>query len=142
MGWTREPNGEVICAPGTGWTSRPGAPITSPFGSRVHPIYGTVRMHTGIDFGADSGTAIRAAADGVVVSASWYGGYGNATIIDHGGGLATLYGHQSSMGVSAGQKVTAGQTIGRVGCTGDCTGPHLHFETRVNGDPVNPANYL
>ena len=120
----------------------PGAPITSPFGSRVHPIYGTVRMHTGIDLGADSGTAIRAAADGVVVSASWYGGYGNATIIDHGGGLATLYGHQSSMGVSAGQKVTAGQTIGRVGCTGDCTGPHLHFETRVNGDPVNPANYL
>ena len=120
----------------------PGAPITSPFGPRVHPIYGTVRTHTGIDFGADTGTAIRAAADGVVVSASWYGGYGNATVIDHGGGLATLYGHQSSMGVSAGQKVTAGQTIGRVGCTGDCTGPHLHFETRVNGDPVNPANYL
>ena len=120
----------------------PGAPITSPFGNRVHPIYGTVRMHTGIDFGADSGTAIRAAGDGVVVSASWYGGYGNATIIDHGGGLATLYGHQSSMAVGEGQKVTAGQTIGRVGCTGDCTGPHLHFETRVNGDPVNPANYL
>jgi murein DD-endopeptidase MepM/ murein hydrolase activator NlpD len=132
----------VIGAPGRLVHPVPGAPITSPFGSRVHPIYGTVRMHTGIDFGADSGTAIRAAADGVVVSASWYGGYGNATIIDHGGGLATLYGHQSSMGVSAGQKVTAGQTIGRVGCTGDCTGPHLHFETRVNGDPVNPANYL
>ncbi|HEX2117538.1 MAG TPA: peptidoglycan DD-metalloendopeptidase family protein [Acidimicrobiales bacterium] len=120
----------------------PGAPVTSPFGSRVHPIYGTVRMHTGIDYGAASGTAIRAAGDGVVVSASWFGGYGNATIVDHGGGLATLYGHQSSMAVSEGQRVTAGQTIGRVGCTGDCTGPHLHFETRVNGDPVNPANYL
>ena len=120
----------------------PGAPVTSPFGPRVHPIYGTVRTHTGVDYGADTGTPIRAAADGVVVSASWYGGYGNATIIDHGGGLATLYAHQSSMGVGAGQKVSAGQTIGRVGCTGDCTGPHLHFETRVNGDPVNPANYL
>jgi murein DD-endopeptidase MepM/ murein hydrolase activator NlpD len=129
-------------APGRLVHPLPGAPVTSPFGSRVHPIYGTVRMHTGIDFGADTGTAIRAAGDGVVVSASWYGGYGNATIIDHGGGLATLYGHQSSMAVSGGQKVTSGQTIGRVGCTGDCTGPHLHFETRVNGDPVNPANYL
>ena len=120
----------------------PGAPVTSPYGYRIHPIYGTSRLHTGIDYGASEGTPIRASADGVVVSASWFGGYGNATIIDHGGGLATLYGHQSSMGVSAGQKVTAGQTIGRVGCTGDCTGPHVHFEVRVNGDPVNPANYL
>lgn len=120
----------------------PGAPVTSPYGPRVHPIYGTVRVHTGIDYGADSGTPIRAAGDGVVVSASWYGGYGNATIIDHGGGLATLYAHQSSMSVSAGQRVSAGQTIGRVGCTGSCTGPHLHFEARVDGDPVNPANYL
>ena len=120
----------------------PGAPITSPYGYRIHPIYGTSRLHTGIDYGASEGTPIRASADGVVVSASWFGGYGNATIIDHGGGIATLNGHQSSMSVSAGQKVTQGQTIGRVGCTGDCTGPHTHFEVRVNGDPVNPANYL
>lgn len=129
-------------APGKLIVPVPGAPITSPFGYRIHPIYGTSRLHTGIDYGADEGTPIRAAADGVVVSAGWYGGYGNATIIDHGGGIATLYGHQSAMSVSAGQKVTQGQTIGRVGCTGDCTGPHVHFEVRVNGDPVNPAGYL
>ncbi len=129
-------------APGRLLTPVPGAPITSPYGYRIHPIYGTSRLHTGIDYGASSGTPIRASADGVVVSASWFGGYGNATIIDHGGGIATLVGHQSSMSVSAGQKVTQGQTIGRVGCTGDCTGPHVHFEVRVNGDPVNPANYF
>ncbi len=129
-------------APGRLIVPVPGAPITSPFGYRIHPIYGTARLHTGIDYGADTGTPIQAAADGVVVSAGWYGGYGNATIIDHGGGIATLYAHQSSMSVSAGQRVTQGQTIGRVGCTGDCTGPHVHFEVRVNGDPVNPANYL
>jgi murein DD-endopeptidase MepM/ murein hydrolase activator NlpD len=129
-------------APGRLIVPVPGAPITSPFGYRIHPIYGTSKLHTGIDYGADEGTPIRAAADGVVVSAGWYGGYGNATIIDHGGGIATLYGHQSSMAVSAGQKITQGQIIGRVGCTGDCTGPHVHFEVRVNGDPVNPAGYL
>ncbi|MGI8984139.1 MAG: murein hydrolase activator EnvC family protein [Acidimicrobiales bacterium] len=128
-------------APGRLIVPVPGAPITSPFGYRIHPIYGTSRLHTGIDYGANTGVAIRAAADGVVVSAGWFGGYGNATIIDHGGGIATLYGHQSAMSVSAGQKVTQGQTIGRVGCTGDCTGPHVHFEVRLNGDPVNPANY-
>jgi murein DD-endopeptidase MepM/ murein hydrolase activator NlpD len=129
-------------APGRLIVPVPGAPITSPYGWRIHPIYGTSRLHTGIDYGADEGTPIRAAADGVVVSAGWYGGYGNATIIDHGGGIATLYGHQSSMSVVAGQKVTQGQTIGRVGCTGDCTGPHVHFEVRVNGDPVDPTPYL
>jgi murein DD-endopeptidase MepM/ murein hydrolase activator NlpD len=129
-------------APGRLLIPVPGAPITSPYGYRIHPIYGTSILHTGIDYGADEGTPIRAAADGVVVSAGWYGGYGNATIIDHGGGIATLYGHQSSMAVSAGQKVTQGQTIGRVGCTGNCTGPHVHFEVRVNGDPVDPAGYI
>jgi murein DD-endopeptidase MepM/ murein hydrolase activator NlpD len=129
-------------APGRLIVPVPGAPITSPFGYRIHPIYGTSKLHTGIDYGADEGTPIRAAADGVVVSAGWYGGYGNATIIDHGGGIATLYGHQSSIGVSAGQKITQGQIIGRVGCTGDCTGPHVHFEVRLNGDPVNPLGYL
>ena len=78
----------------------------------------------------------------MIVSAGPYGGYGNATIIDHGGGLATLYGHQSAILVSAGEHVTRGEVIGRVGCTGDCTGPHLHFEVRVNGTPVNPVPYL
>jgi murein DD-endopeptidase MepM/ murein hydrolase activator NlpD len=129
-------------APGRLLIPVPGAPITSPYGYRIHPIYGTARLHTGIDYGADEGTPIRAAADGVVVSAGWYGGYGNATIIDHGGGIATLYGHQSSMSVSAGQKITQGQIIGRVGCTGDCTGPHVHFEVRLNGDPVDPNGYI
>lgn len=129
-------------APGRLVHPLPGAPVTSPFGYRIHPIYGTSRLHTGIDFGADNGTAIRAAGDGVVVSSGWYGDYGIATIVDHGGGLATLYAHQSATTVAEGQKVTAGQTIGRVGSTGASTGNHLHFETRVNGDPVNPSGYL
>jgi murein DD-endopeptidase MepM/ murein hydrolase activator NlpD len=120
----------------------PGAPITSGFGPRVHPIYGDVRMHTGIDFGASYGTPIHAAADGVVVSAGPLGGYGNATVIDHGNGLATLYGHQSSIAVTPGQHVSRGQIIGYVGCTGLCTGPHLHFEVRVRGTPVDPMQYL
>jgi murein DD-endopeptidase MepM/ murein hydrolase activator NlpD len=120
----------------------PGAPITSGFGPRTHPIYGDTRMHTGIDFGASAGTPIRAAADGTVVSAGPLGGYGNATVIDHGNGLATLYGHQSSIAVSPGQRVNRGQVIGYVGCTGLCTGPHLHFEVRVRGTPVDPMQYL
>lgn len=130
--------------PGAGGLLRPipGAPVTSPFGPRVHPVYGDTRVHQGVDLGADSGTPIRAAGDGVVVSAEPFGGYGNATIIDHGGGVASLYAHQSSMGVSAGQRVTAGQVIGRVGCTGTCTGPHLHFEVRLRGTPVDPMPYI
>ncbi|MDP8937495.1 MAG: peptidoglycan DD-metalloendopeptidase family protein, partial [Actinomycetota bacterium] len=129
-------------APGKLLNPIPGAPITSGFGPRVHPIYGDARLHTGVDIGAGSGTSIRAAGDGVVVTAGTMSGYGNTTIVDHGGGIATLYAHQSSIGVSEGQRVTAGQTIGRVGCSGSCTGPHLHFEVRRNGDPVNPVPYL
>jgi murein DD-endopeptidase MepM/ murein hydrolase activator NlpD len=108
----------------------------------VHPIYGSVRLHTGGDLAANSGDPIWAAGDGSVVSAGWLGGYGNATIVDHGGGLATLYAHQSSLLVGAGQQVVKGQVIGRVGCTGSCTGPHLHYEVRINGNPVDPAPYL
>jgi murein DD-endopeptidase MepM/ murein hydrolase activator NlpD len=134
--------GPVAPAGGRFSSPIPGAPIVSGFGPRVHPIYGDVRVHTGVDFAADEGTPILAAGDGVVVMASEYGGYGNATIIDHGGGLATLYGHQSAILVSEGQSVRRGQVIGRVGCTGACTGPHLHFEVRVNGTPVNPVPYL
>jgi len=119
-----------------------GAKVSSGFGPRVHPIYGDVRTHTGVDYDAPTGTPVHAAADGVVVSAATLGGYGNCTIIDHGGGLATLYGHQSSMSVSAGERVTAGQVIGRVGSTGASTGPHLHFEVRRNGEPINPVPYL
>jgi murein DD-endopeptidase MepM/ murein hydrolase activator NlpD len=111
-------------------------PITSGFGMR----WG--RMHTGIDIAAGYGTPIVAAKSGTVISAGWNGGYGNATIIDHGGGFSTLYGHQSKIIVSEGQSVNQGQVIGYEGCTGHCTGPHVHFETRVNGSPENPLNYL
>jgi murein DD-endopeptidase MepM/ murein hydrolase activator NlpD len=120
----------------------PGARVVSGFGARVHPIYGSVRMHTGVDIAGSTGTPVRAAADGVVVSAGWLGGYGQATVIEHGGPMATLYGHQSQILVKEGQAVDRGQVIGRVGCTGVCTGPHLHYEVRLNGTPVNPASYL
>jgi murein DD-endopeptidase MepM/ murein hydrolase activator NlpD len=110
-------------------------PITSGFGWR----WG--RMHEGIDIGAACGTTIHAAASGTVIYAGWMDGYGNITIIDHGGGLATAYGHQSSIYVSGGS-VSQGQAVGAVGSTGHSTGCHLHFEVRVNGTPVNPLNYL
>jgi murein DD-endopeptidase MepM/ murein hydrolase activator NlpD len=137
-------SGQTLAPSGHGVLSSPipGAPITDGFGPRVHPIFGDVRMHTGIDFGASEGTPIHAAADGVVVSAGVQGGYGNATIIDHGNSLATLYAHQSRFAVSAGQTVKRGQVIGYVGHTGFATGPHLHFEVRVNGTPVDPMKYL
>ena len=111
-------------------------PITSPFGMR----WG--RMHEGIDIGVPYGTPIHAAASGTVIYAGWMGGYGNLTVIDHGHGLATAYGHQSALAVSNGQSVTQGQVIGYVGCTGHCFGPHLHFEVRINGQPVDPLGYL
>ncbi|MDQ4098780.1 MAG: peptidoglycan DD-metalloendopeptidase family protein, partial [Actinomycetota bacterium] len=116
--------------------------VVSRFGYRVHPIYGSVRLHTGHDLAANSGEPIRAAGDGTVVSAGWMGGYGNATVIDHGGGLATLYAHQSAVLAGTGEQVAKGQVIGRVGCTGSCTGPHLHYEVRIKGTPVDPAPYL
>ncbi|HSF85494.1 MAG TPA: peptidoglycan DD-metalloendopeptidase family protein [Acidimicrobiia bacterium] len=119
----------------------PGA-ITSPFGPRVHPILGYARMHTGLDFRAPHGQAIRAAASGRVILAGPYGGYGNTIVIDHGGGVATLYAHQSSLAVGYGAQIGAGDTVGYIGSTGFSTGPHLHFEVRVNGEPVNPVPYL
>jgi murein DD-endopeptidase MepM/ murein hydrolase activator NlpD len=110
--------------------------FTSPFGMR----WG--RLHAGIDIAAPIGTGIRAADSGTVQIASWYGGYGNYTCIGHGGGISTCYGHQSSIGVSVGQNVSQGQVIGAVGSTGHSTGPHLHFEVRINGSPVDPMGYL
>jgi murein DD-endopeptidase MepM/ murein hydrolase activator NlpD len=116
--------------------------ITSPFGPRVHPIYGTVRMHTGTDFKGGTGTPIKAAGDGSVVYSGVMNGYGNVVIISHGGGLATLYAHQSVRYAQVGQQVKTGDIIGLIGATGNVTGPHLHFEVRVNGTPVNPIPYL
>ena len=116
--------------------------ITSSFGYRIHPIYGDRRLHAGIDLRATSGTPIYAAAPGEVVYAGWRGGYGNCVIIDHGGGVATLYAHQSSMAVAEGEEVSRGDVIGAVGSTGFSTGPHLHFEVRVDGVPVDPLGYL
>jgi murein DD-endopeptidase MepM/ murein hydrolase activator NlpD len=116
--------------------------IGSGFGPRTHPIYGGSRTHTGVDIGASQGTPIKAAGDGVVRMAGVKGGYGNWTLIDHGGGLATGYGHQSRIAVSIGQHVSSGEIIGDVGSTGASTGPHLHWEVRVNGNPVNPMGWV
>lgn len=113
----------------------------SGFGWRVHPIYGSRRMHTGVDISGPYGQPIIAAAEGLVVHAGWRGGYGLAVVVDHGGGLATLYAHQSSINVADGQVVTAGQKIGSIGSTGQSTGPHLHFEVRVNGTPKDPMQW-
>jgi murein DD-endopeptidase MepM/ murein hydrolase activator NlpD len=111
-------------------------PVTSPFGWR----WG--RMHQGIDIGVPFGTPIHAAAGGTVIYCGWEEGYGNFVVIDHGGNLATAYGHQSSIAVTCGQQVNQGDVIGYVGCTGHCFGPHLHFEVRINGEPVDPLGYL
>ena len=99
-------------------------------------------MHEGIDIGVGYGTPIHAAAAGTVIYCGWEAGYGNLVVIDHGGNLATAYGHQCSIAVTCGQQVSQGDVIGYVGCTGHCSGPHLHFEVRVNGNPVDPLGYL
>lgn len=128
---------------GTGAMGWPcSGPITSPFGYRTHPIFGTTIFHAGIDIGVDYGTPIHAADSGVVVYSGWISGYGNAVIIDHGGGISTLYGHNQSLAVSEGQSVSKGSVIAYAGSTGNSTGPHLHFEVDVNGSPVNPMGYL
>ncbi|MCC5637561.1 peptidoglycan DD-metalloendopeptidase family protein [Nostoc sp. CHAB 5844] len=128
---------------GTGIFAYPSnAPTSSRFGWRVHPVLGYRRFHAGLDFAASYGHTIRAADSGTVIFAGWYGGYGRSVIIDHGNGLTTLYGHSSELFVSEGQGVQRGQAIAAVGSTGLSTGPHLHFEVRRHGTPVNPADYL
>ena len=117
-------------------------PISSEFGWRVHPISGTERFHSGIDFAVDYGTPIAAAAAGQVIFAGWYGGYGNAVIIDHGGGLTTLYAHTSELLIHEGDWLNRGTIVATVGSTGYSTGPHLHFEVRQEGEPVDPMQYL
>jgi murein DD-endopeptidase MepM/ murein hydrolase activator NlpD len=132
----------VSGAPG-GCEFRPAqGPVVSGFGYRTDPLGGGSGFHAGIDIAAPMGSPIRACRAGKVVIAGWQGGYGNAVVIDHGGGMGTLYGHQSSIAVAPGQVVTAGSVIGFVGSTGRSTGPHLHFEVRLGGNPVDPMPYL
>ncbi len=121
---------------GGGYVWPVNGPVVSPFGQR----WG--RLHAGVDIASPAGTPIRAAASGSVAIAGWMGGYGQYTCIQHGGGVATCYAHQSSIGVSTGQSVKQGQVIGSVGCTGHCFGDHLHFEVRIGGSPVDPMGYL
>jgi murein DD-endopeptidase MepM/ murein hydrolase activator NlpD len=116
--------------------------ITSPFGYRTNPISKTREYHTGLDIGAANKSNILAADGGTVIIAGTLGGYGNAIIINHGNNRTTLYGHTSQLLVSVGDKVAKGQVIAKVGSTGYSTGPHLHFEVRENGTPVNPLNYV
>lgn len=116
--------------------------FTSNFGYRVDPFTRGPAMHTGVDFRAEHGSPIRAAAPGKVVTAEYSGGYGNMVEIEHAGGLRTRYAHMSAISVSVGQNVTTGTVLGRVGSTGRSTGPHLHYETRIDDDPVDPTRFL
>jgi murein DD-endopeptidase MepM/ murein hydrolase activator NlpD len=127
------------------------APIREGSGQLIWPVSGPVvsgfgmrwgRLHAGVDIAVPAGTGIRAADSGQVVLAAWTGGYGNYVCIQHNGSLSTCYAHLSSYAVSSGAAVSQGQVIGSVGCTGHCFGDHLHFETRVNGSPVDPMGYL
>jgi murein DD-endopeptidase MepM/ murein hydrolase activator NlpD len=116
--------------------------ISSSFGPRLHPIFGTVRMHNGLDIDTEMGRPLRAAADGTVVLADWQGGYGFTTVIDHGNGLATLYAHQSALIAHEGEEVEMGDILGLAGSTGWSTGPHVHWEVRVFGNPTDPITFL
>lgn len=138
----RSGQGERVAFRGSLIHPVPGARMSSGFGMRFHPVLRRNRMHNGVDFAAASGTPIKAAGPGTVISAGSRNGYGNTVVIDHGGGLSTLYAHCSRIYVRSGQRVTQGQRIAAVGSTGLSTGPHLHFEVRVNGSPVNPLSRL
>ncbi len=129
--------GGKFCWPAPSYTR-----ISSPYGYRFHPIYKTNKFHSGVDLAAPGGTNILAAADGTVKMSGWNGGYGNCVIIDHGGGITTLYGHASRNLVVKGQKVTKGQVIAKVGTTGNSTGNHLHFEVLINGKTTDPMAYI
>jgi len=115
---------------------------SSGFGVRVDPFVGRPAMHTGLDFRGDAGDPVRATATGTVSQAGWQGGYGKLVEIDHGNGLSTRYGHLSEINVREGQSVKIGQVVGHIGSTGRSTGPHLHYETRIDGDAVDPTKFL
>ena len=129
--------GGVMAWPVPGYTR-----ITSPFGMRTHPITGIYKLHTGTDIGAPAGADFIAANDGIVVKAGYNGAYGNMVILDHGGGIQTLYAHGSEILVEEGQIIESGTPVLKVGSTGYSTGPHAHFEVRINGSPVEPLDYI
>ncbi len=124
------------------WPTTPGAEISSDFGRRFHPVFHFYKKHEGLDIGDKKGAPIYAAGAGTVVSAEWHSGYGNLVEIDHGNGYSTRYGHCSKLLVTVGQKVSQGEKIALTGSTGTATGPHLHFEVRVNGTTVNPEMFI
>ena len=132
-----EYNGGIMAWPTPGYTR-----ITSPFGMRVHPIDGLYKMHTGVDIAAPTGTPFIAVSDGIVVKAGWQGAYGNMVMVDHGGGVSTVYGHGTDILVTLGQEVKRGEPVMTIGSTGYSTGPHAHFEVRINGKTVDPLNYI
>lgn len=133
----------IITGSGTFTWPTPGyTTITSPFGTRTHPIFGDQRFHSGVDIGAPSGATIVAADAGTVITATYSSSYGNYVVISHGSGNSTLYAHMSSLAVSAGTTVTKGQTIGYVGSTGWSTGAHCHFEVKISGSLVDPMSYF
>ena len=136
----------TVVASKTGFMKPIGGPITSPFGTRIHPIFKSRSFHSGVDIGGPNYGSIKASNSGKVIYTGWYGGYGKVVIIDHGlvGGrpTTTLYAHMSSIKVNNGQNVSKGQVIGLEGTTGYSTGPHCHFEVRINGKPNNPMNYI
>lgn len=139
----RAPDAGGAPSPGAeGWLRPTEGRVTSPYGYRVHPIRGTRLLHAGVDLASGTGTPIRAARSGVVTDTRWIGGYGYTVLLYHGDGIGTLYAHLSAFEVAPGQLVSQGQVIGREGMTGTATGPHLHFEVRINGAPVDPCGYI
>lgn len=130
-----DPSTETFLRPGNGV-------VTDEYGPRTNPVTGEAGFHTGVDLGDPSGAPVAASKSGVVVHSGWINGYGNTIILDHGGGVQTLYGHNNELLVSVGQSVSRGQTIARVGSTGMSTGPHIHWEIRINGQHINPMGYV
>lgn len=131
----------ILCLFSTYTVHAFGGQITSPFGYRTHPIRGTVIYHSGIDIGVDYGTAVSAADSGIVTYSGWANGYGYFVMIDHGNGIVSCYGHNQELLVQEGDKVSKGDVISLSGSTGDSTGPHLHFEVRQDGEPIDPTSF-